>query len=548
MEDLNRHWDMNRNETFDLFSGAGAGLACLDRIVEEAIARCVANSTQHAISQGNCTMTKNSQGIWQNKKGNFVDDPIGGNLLNVFFNDFLAPIWSQLISLETQCARFTMFASGHTIMPSGLPRWREQCTEIYMNSGLANTPAYQLKGRVIDKNCNVLDIDVDPSQICGDLVVDMMVSPISLEWDVRGLDSDKSATIVNSFGINPNNPNHYYVWRASGSFPLLGIDLNNDGKINDGSELFGEWTFGGKNHSSLSTLSSITPAPWRDGFEALSSLDTNSDGWLTGEELSDIMLFFDYNQNGICDDGEMHSARSMGITKLSTKFDRKDPLNNDLISEYGYERQNHGTIITGRSIDWYAKAYESRYSALQRMAIDFSLSSAKTTNFDSKNTKDTDKIETESILEQILESANSGFTKVLTNDRDPSGIWKWEADGDSKAGGLMIFASTNGFSSINKSSTADGAIIAGATVIEAPLVSTKMELKDIRSSLLMNPFVGLVDYKNNTAEIQFEISNKTHNSVSRARLEKDGTLSGQSEQQLKSGEIIKYTWKAKRIL
>jgi hypothetical protein len=55
---------------------------------------------------------------------------------------------------------------------------------------------------------------------------------------------------------------------------------------------------------------------WRDGYEALSSLDDNGDGLLSGSELDGLCLWRDVNGNGICDPGEVRPVTDLGIISV----------------------------------------------------------------------------------------------------------------------------------------------------------------------------------------------------------------------------------------
>ncbi|HEY3999910.1 MAG TPA: hypothetical protein VGO93_13635 [Candidatus Xenobia bacterium] len=48
---------------------------------------------------------------------------------------------------------------------------------------------------------------------------------------------------------------------------------------------------------------------WNDGYDALSALDDNGDGQLTGHELDGLSIWQDLNGNGVCDPGELRSVR-----------------------------------------------------------------------------------------------------------------------------------------------------------------------------------------------------------------------------------------------
>ncbi|MBL8551728.1 MAG: hypothetical protein JNJ73_17200 [Hyphomonadaceae bacterium] len=71
---------------------------------------------------------------------------------------------------------------------------------------------------------------------------------------------------------------------------------------------------------------------WRDGFEALASLDDDRSGEVAGEELGGLALWRDANRNGISDPGEVRPLRAHGIVALSTRGASVRP---DLISAPG---------------------------------------------------------------------------------------------------------------------------------------------------------------------------------------------------------------------
>ena len=77
--------------------------------------------------------------------------------------------------------------------------------------------------------------------------------------------------------------------------PLLALDRDGNGRIDNGAELFGTATpgSGGVN-----------------GYIALSQFDRDEDGWVTESEVPSLLLWFDANSNGLSDNGELQSAWS----------------------------------------------------------------------------------------------------------------------------------------------------------------------------------------------------------------------------------------------
>lgn len=93
---------------------------------------------------------------------------------------------------------------------------------------------------------------------------------------------------------------------------FLAIDRNDNGKIDNSSELFGEYTgaeiYGAKT--------------FKNGFAALASFDSNKDGVLNEKDtnFSKLSVWFDKNQNGQTEKGELHSIDSAGIKAIDLAF------------------------------------------------------------------------------------------------------------------------------------------------------------------------------------------------------------------------------------
>ena len=118
---------------------------------------------------------------------------------------------------------------------------------------------------------------------------------------------------------------------------LLVWDRNGDGKINNGSEIFGEDMFPQKiNHNISNTSSgsnstsgggmSFSDAPFNaipiienDGFYALSQLDSNHDGIIDANDanFNQIKVWRDLNQDGISQDGELFGLDELGIQAIN---------------------------------------------------------------------------------------------------------------------------------------------------------------------------------------------------------------------------------------
>jgi hypothetical protein len=82
----------------------------------------------------------------------------------------------------------------------------------------------------------------------------------------------------------------------------LVYDPDARGQVKSGLQLFGSVTFW---------------IFWRDGYEALSALDDNTDGVLSGAELKGLALWIDANGNSVSEPGEIIPVEASGITSLS---------------------------------------------------------------------------------------------------------------------------------------------------------------------------------------------------------------------------------------
>ncbi|MBE0497328.1 MAG: tandem-95 repeat protein, partial [Campylobacterales bacterium] len=129
------------------------------------------------------------------------------------------------------------------------------------------------------------------------------------------------------------------AWIEKGD-ALLAVDLNGDGIINDGSELFGEYT----------RLPDGSFA--KDGYEALAQYDTNGDGVIDAKDsgFASLKLWQDLNQNGRTDEGELTSLHLSDISSIYLY--REDGTTFSQITEEGniISNQTNFTAQSGTGI------------------------------------------------------------------------------------------------------------------------------------------------------------------------------------------------------
>ncbi|MGF9562975.1 VCBS domain-containing protein [Neorhizobium sp. JUb45] len=134
------------------------------------------------------------------------------------------------------------------------------------------------------------------------------VDPIILDLDHNGFAFSSLDTGV-SFDINADGHKDQVAWTSADG--ILAYDLDGNGKIDNGSEVFTP-SFNGGGHAS--------------GIAALATLDSNGDGKIDAEDdaFSKLSIWVDANHNGVSDDGELsglldHSIKSISLDTTSTE-------------------------------------------------------------------------------------------------------------------------------------------------------------------------------------------------------------------------------------
>lgn len=187
-------------------------------------------------------------------------------------------------------------------------------------------------------------------------------SPISLEWGDTRVESIGSLVM---FSLDNTARQGWSLWRGSEKTPLLVYDPEHHGKITSNTQLFGSWTFGGKKLAALNGAPIQTE--WKDGFEALATLDANHDSKISGAELKPLGLWFDKNQNGVAEPGEVVSLKDAGVNWLSVGPSVRNETEKSISVELGYERTTEHGPKVGRAVDWFASKYDDAFTLLSSL-------------------------------------------------------------------------------------------------------------------------------------------------------------------------------------
>ena len=117
---------------------------------------------------------------------------------------------------------------------------------------------------------------------------------------------DRSASVA--FDLDGSGLKRRWTWITPDAGWLV-YDRHHRGEITSALQLFGNVTFW---------------MFWENGYHALSALDDNGDGELSGPELEGFAIWRDANGNGVADPGEVRPLSDWGIVRLSCAHELLD--------------------------------------------------------------------------------------------------------------------------------------------------------------------------------------------------------------------------------
>ena len=135
------------------------------------------------------------------------------------------------------------------------------------------------------------------------------MSPIMLDLDGNGVNSTSLSNSGAFFDLDANGFAENAGWVSAGD-GLLVLDRNNNGRIDSGRELFGNTTVLANGQTAA------------NGFEALSELDTNSDGTVDASDSSfaDLKIWKDANGDGFSMPDELIALADAGVQSIGVGY------------------------------------------------------------------------------------------------------------------------------------------------------------------------------------------------------------------------------------
>ncbi|MDR2337787.1 MAG: hypothetical protein LBE20_03955 [Deltaproteobacteria bacterium] len=339
----------------------------------------------------------------------------------------------------------------------------------------------------LDENCNIITLSAEDLKYLDiDIATMYTLSPISLVWD-----NEKISAAIVQFQLGLTDSKKYIIWQGSKSTPLLVFDPEKKGSITNGKQLFGDVAFGKK---------------WKNGFEALASLDKNSDKKVSGAELKPLSLWFDKNQNGISEKGEVIDLQEAGVTELYYEISGDNAITGSIIANNGYLRvDKNKKQITGKLVDWYSAEFDSKAEA-----------------------------------KKVLDKQNKDLDKLSNGKANPfTGVWAWSDKNNltSEPNGILIISNDNGK-------------IRGFSIAE---VKFGKNPKGVKSAVIRTPLKNIVYSENGSKkEIKFTLDLDGVKTNSTVELSSNGNaLYGvsRSERLDENGEkeFVNYSWNAKQL-
>ena len=191
----------------------------------------------------------------------------------------------------------------------------------------------------------IIDDDKDPDD--NDPENPPPRDPLAIDLNRDGTRTLKLNGALN-FDIDGNGFKEATGW-ISPEDAFLAYDRNENGIIDDGTELFGDKTV-------TNTTFGYTSKTAANGFEALKAFDSNNDNIIDekDEKFDKLLLWQDKNSNTVTDKGELKTLREHNIKSIDLNYKNINSTNNgNFIRQTSKVMFNDGTTTTADDI-WFS--------------------------------------------------------------------------------------------------------------------------------------------------------------------------------------------------
>ncbi|MGZ4990660.1 MAG: hypothetical protein ACXV8S_07835, partial [Methylobacter sp.] len=201
-------------------------------------------------------------------------------------------------------------------------------------------------------------------------------TPIMLDLTGGGINTLSISSGV-QFDLNATGQKINTGWVGQGN-GLLVLDINHDGVVNNGTELFG----------SATVLDDGQKAA--NGYDALTALDTNGDGVISNADnrFADLKVWIDSDADGVSQVSELATLDQLGITSLNLSAAATSEENNGnlvgLVSSYTtadgvtramadvwFATDNTQSAVTAQTVNEDSPSLQTQVSALTQAMSSF---------------------------------------------------------------------------------------------------------------------------------------------------------------------------------
>ncbi|MCI5061175.1 MAG: type I secretion C-terminal target domain-containing protein, partial [Alphaproteobacteria bacterium] len=218
----------------------------------------------------------------------------------------------RLISFSHEGKTYNVPKGGRITIEEGINRITVHSDgSYYILAKTAYTTRHSLEYTIQDK-----DGDTDTATAKWHTFFVRRGSPLVLDVDGDGVELTNVENGV-LFDIDADGDLEQTGW-VNGDDVLLVLDKDGNGMITDRSELFGNTD------------------EFTDGFDNLSSYDSNDDGQITAEDdiWGDLQVWKDIDQDGVSDEGELLTLDQIGVVSINLNADMPSgmEINGNLVS------------------------------------------------------------------------------------------------------------------------------------------------------------------------------------------------------------------------